>query len=191
MNLISRIFTSMNNDLPKFDNLDQGVDFLMKYLRGFSDGLDEYDKYVNKRWLEARTDIKFHESVLHIFEEDGNYLRIIDGDIYSGGWEHRHNGFIKQINKSNELFELVFLNDSFFIIKKYGDHSAKKNHQQKYFFLVTERQVKILRGKLRRDPEWPDILEEMYLIYKNNTNYTMIVVTFFFIIIVILLLSTI
>ncbi len=180
MSFFSKIFSSINEDLPKFQSLDEGVDFLMYYLHRFSEELWEEEFYTDKRWLEVRDDINFQESILHVFEEDGKYLRILDGDIRTGSWEYSHGGMILKFEGNHELYERVFLNEKFFILKKHGDHSSKGN-RSKYFFMSSE--------GLARKLEWPSLLVMMYDIYKSNTQYMMIVFGFILLIAVILFFS--
>lgn len=78
----------MNEELPTFKSLDEGIDFLMRYLARFSEDLYEQEFYVNRRWMEVRDDVHFQEAILHIFEDNGSYLRILDGDISTGSWEY-------------------------------------------------------------------------------------------------------
>lgn len=170
----------MNEDLPEFKSLDQGIDFLMGYLSRFSEELFEQEFYINKRWMEVRDDVHFQEAVLHVFEENGSYLRILDGDIATGSWEYTLGGLVIKFAGKHELYERVFLNDKFFILKKHGDHSSKGN-QPKYFFIATE--------SLVRKMEWTDLLVIMYDIYKSNTNYMVIVVGFFILVALIIFLS--
>lgn len=170
----------MNEELPHFNSLDEGIDFLMGYLRRFSEDLSEPEFYLNKRWREVRDDVNFQEAILHIFEDNGQYLRILDGDISTGSWEHTLGGIVIKFAGRHELFERVFLNEKFFILKKHGDHSSKGN-RSKYFFIAAE--------PLARSMEWTDLLVVMYEIYKSNTNYMMIVVGFFVIVALIVFLS--
>ncbi|WP_264790745.1 hypothetical protein [Aureispira anguillae] len=170
----------MNEELPKFNSLDEGIDFLMGYLHRFSEDLWEHDFYINKRWMEVRDDINFQEAILHVFEDNGQYLRILDGDISTGSWEYTLGGLVIKFAGRHELYERVFLNESFFILKKHGDHSSKGN-RSKYFFIATE--------SLARRMEWTDLLVVMYEIYKSNTNYMAIVVGFFLLVALIIILS--
>jgi len=170
----------MNEELPKFESLDGGIDFLMGYLSRFSEELYDQEFYVNKRWREVRDDVHFQEAVLHVFEDNGSYLRILDGDIFTGSWEYTLGGLVLKFEGQHELYERVFLNESFFILKKHGDHTSKGN-DSKYFFIATE--------SLARRMEWTDLLTIMYDIYKSNTNYMMIVLGFFVLVAIIVLLS--
>lgn len=130
--------------------------------------------------MEVRDDINFQEAILHVFEENGTYLRILDGDISQGSWEYTLGGLVIKFAGSHELYERVFLNEKFFILKKHGDHSSK-GRRSKYFFIATE--------SLARRMEWTDLLALMYEIYKSNTNYLMIVLGFFILVAIIVFFS--
>ena len=76
----NNIISTINGELPEFQTLDEGIDYTMTHLGTYSKGLnDEY--YVDNRWLEVRDDVNFQEHILHVFQEDGTYLRILEGDI--------------------------------------------------------------------------------------------------------------
>jgi hypothetical protein len=180
MNVLSKIFNSINTELPRFDSLDQGIDYIMQYLWRFSEDLHEHEFYLNKRWKEVRDDVNFQESVLHVFKPDGQYLRILEGDINTGTWENSLGGFVIKFAGKHELYDKVFLNENFFILKKHGDQAVTRG-QKKYFFIASER--------VARRREWVDLLDIMYEIYKGNTNYMMIVVIFFVIIAIIIFFS--
>ncbi len=180
MNPFSKILNSLNDNLPKFNSLDEGIDFLMKYLYRFNENLSEERFYVNKRWLEVRDDINFQESILHVFEEDGKYLRILEGDISSGKWEYSHGGLILDFKGYQELYESTFLNEKFFILQKHGDHSSKGD-RSKYLFIAEESIAKKL--------DWSELLVVMYDIHKSNTQYMLIVLFIITIISFIIVLS--
>ena len=112
MSFLSNLLSSTNDDLPEFNNLGEGIGFLMRYLRPYSEGLVDYEFYLKKRWMEVRDDVEFQEAVLHVFKEQGEYLHIIDGDVGKGSWEHDLRGIILQFAGEHELFELVFLNEN-------------------------------------------------------------------------------
>lgn len=145
----------------------------------FSETLAEQEFYLNTRWQEVRDDIDFQESVLHVFKEGGTYLRILDGDVAQGTWEYNIGGFIIKYGGKHELYERVFLNDDFFILRKHGDHAVRG--QRKYFFMARE--------SIARRREWVDLLDLMFEIYKGNTNYIIVVVVVIVVIAVVLLFS--
>ncbi|MCH2044692.1 MAG: hypothetical protein MK212_11290 [Saprospiraceae bacterium] len=179
MSFISNIVNSFNTELPKFDSLDEGIDYVMRYVGQFSEDLNEPEFYMNQRWREVRDDVNFQESVLHIFREGGEYWRILDGDIATGAWRYDIGGIIIQFAGKHELYHRVFLNENFFILKKHGDH-ASKGHR-KYFFVARE--------GLASRREWIDLLEIMYEIYRGNTNYMFLVVMFFVFVAVVVFFS--
>lgn len=180
MSFLSNLLSSTNDDLPEFSNLAEGIGFLMRYLRPYSEGLVDYEFYLKKRWMEVRDDVEFQEAVLHVFKEQGEYLHIIDGDVTKGSWEHDLRGIILQFAGEHELFELVFLNENFFILKKHGNHDSK-GYKSPYLFLASE--------KLAKNAEWPELLAIMYEFYKSNSNYKAIVFVVLLLILVIALLS--
>ncbi len=179
MSIISTIFNSVNLELPKFNTLDEGVDFIVPYVSMFSERLTEQAIFLDKRWLEVRDDINFQENILHIFKEGGVYMRILEGDIATGNWELNIGGFILKFAGKNELFELVFLNEDYFVLKKHGDQTLKG--QKRYFVVVREG---LARGK-----EWIDLLEILFQIYRGNTNYIAVVVLLFFVVAIVIFFS--
>ncbi len=169
MTAFSKIFGALNQDLPLFNNLDEGIDFLMNYLYRFSEDLWDTDFYTEIRWLEVRDDVNFQESILHVFKTNGQYLRILDGDISTGAWEHELGGIVLDINGCHELYERTFLNEEFFVLKKHGDHSLK-GMRSKYFFLTKE--------PLGNRYEWPQLLSILYGVYQSNTHFRILVFLF-------------
>ncbi len=178
----------MSEELPKFKSLDAGIDFLIVYLHRFSEDLWEKEFYVDKRWVEIRNDIKFQETILHVFEDDGKYLRILDGDVFTGTWKYSLGGLVIKLADQHELYERVFLNEKFFILKKHGEHNSKGN-RPKYFFVVTESLTRTMEKILGRKVEWTDFMPPLYEIYKSNTSYMLVVFLLFLAIIGIVLLS--
>jgi hypothetical protein len=165
MSFLSNIKDSVNTSLPEFENLDEGIDYIVKNMELLSKDLSEEDFYLNKRWLEVRDDHNFKESILHIFKANGEYLRILNGDIDQGNWEQNVGGFIIKYANRHELYESVFLNDNFFVLKKHGNQNL--NGSRKYFFLVKE--------NFAGNKEWDELLESMYGVYKGNINYLLAV----------------
>ncbi len=179
MSILGTIFNSVSLDLPKFNTLDEGIDYVVPYVAMYGERLSDTKMYLDKRWLEVRDDVNFQENVLHVFKDGGVYMRILDGDIATGNWELNVGGFVLKFAGKHELFELVFLNDDYFILRKHGDQSAKG--QRKYFFVVRE--------GLARRKEWTDLLEILFQIYKGNSNYIAVVAMFFVVVAVIVFFS--
>lgn len=180
MSLLPDFSSSSDKDLPEFESLKQGIDYLMQYLGPFSDDLSDHELYLNRRWMEVRDDVHFQEAVLHVFKESGEYLNILDGDISTGKWENDLNGLVLQFGRDHELYELVFLNANFFILTKHGEHNAKGPGRQ-YLFLASEGYARSL--------EWPQLLEILYAYYKDNSSYKTIVAGIVLIVLIIALLS--
>ncbi len=180
MSLIDKLTNS--EEFPEdYKTLDDGIDALLPYIWKFSEGLQDYDYYVNRRWKEVRGSIEFHESILHVFKDSGEYLRIIEGNIETGAWEIDINGFILQYKGGYELYELSFLNENFFMLRKHGDH-VNKGMRAKYLFFTTE--------TIANKYEWPKILALIFnSIYKQNSNYLFILVIFIAIVAFIAFLS--
>ena len=160
MSFVDKVVSTVNGELPEFQSLDEGIDFCMEHLAKHSKGLDE-DFFLDTRWLEVRDDVNFQENLLHIFQEDGNYLQILDGDISKGNWENSVGGLIIKHADKHELFECIFLNEDFFILKKHG--SAALRGQRKYFYMVRE--------GFGKGYEWNELIEMMFRVYRSNSFY--------------------
>jgi hypothetical protein len=170
---------NLNNDLPEFATLDEGIDHVMKYMHRYTEDLEEKQFYQNIRWSEIRDDEHLQENILHVFKDNGEYLRILDGDIHTGSWEQNLGGMIIKFAAKHELYEKVFLNENFFILQKHGDQSLRG--QRKYFFMAKE--------KIATDREWENLLKLMFEVHKGNVNYLFLVGVVVIIIIGIIYLS--
>ncbi|MEL6864625.1 MAG: hypothetical protein AAFP19_09405 [Bacteroidota bacterium] len=153
--------------------MDKYLDFIIPKVRPWGEDLYETANYVDTRWLEIRDDDDFHESVLHIFRAEEEYLHSIDGNISRGQWRilSRSNTLIlEQLIDGNvaksELFDLAFMNRDFFILKKHGDQIRKG--QKKYFVMGRE--------SLVRGLEWRDTMELLFNRYRNNSQFIVLVV---------------
>ncbi len=161
---------SQNFELPLPDgaSMDQQLDQILPKIRPWGEDLYEKEYYLDTRWLEIRDDEQFHESVLHIFREENEYLISIDGNITLGVWEilNKSNTIIikKTVGDSvitSELYDLAFLNKDFFILRKHGNQIRKGG--KKYFVLAREGSVRGL--------EWRDVMELLYNQYRNNSTW--------------------
>ncbi len=166
--LTENITRSFELPLPDAATMDQQLDQIIPKVRPWGEDLYEQQYYLDTRWLEVRDDDEFHESVLHIFRDEGEYLISIDGNITSGIWKilSKSNTFIieKVVGDSvitSELYDLAFLNKDFFILRKHGDQKRKGGN--KYFVLAREGAVRGL--------EWRDIMELLFNQYRNNSTY--------------------
>ncbi len=177
MSFIDNIVSTLNGEIPEFDSLDEGIEYCLKYLAPYSKGLD-LDFFIGQRWLEIRDDVNFQENILHIFKEDGVYLRILNGDISKGSWEDGIGGLIIEYADKNELYEDMFLNDDFFILKKHGEPIPGR---QKYFYMVRE--------SYGKGHEWNELLEMMYKLHRGNLLYLIVLAMVVLAIIILLVLS--
>ncbi|MGB1216960.1 MAG: hypothetical protein ACPG5P_03745 [Saprospiraceae bacterium] len=170
-----------NVELPMSDSMDEYLDFILKHVRPMSEDLREVDFWWGKRWMEVRDDMNFHEAVIHMFSEGGGYMVSVDGNVSTGAWEdiEHPNAIILAYGGRHEMYDLAFLNDDFFILKKHGDQRRKG--QRKYFVMGHERAVSGL--------EWRDCMEYMFNIYRNNSRWTGTLAVVVAVIIVILALS--
>ncbi len=163
LKLLERFNREMELNLPERDNMDDYLDTILPKIRPWGEDLYEGNNYLYKRWLEIRDDEAFHESVLHIFNDGGEYMLSIDGNIQKGVWRFlpESNTFILEYLGRSELFDLAFLNSDFFILRKHGDQHRKG--QKKYFVLGRENAIYGLT--------WREIMEVLFNIYRGNTSF--------------------
>lgn len=165
-NPFDKIEETFEVNLPEKEGLDDYIDLVLQQIAHLGEDLREQKFYVapgGKPWLEIRDDPGFQEMVLHFFNEGGEYLQSVDGNVTRGRWRLL-DGTNKMIietggDKSparSELFELAFLNQYFFILRKHGNqHKGKR-----YFFMGYEGAVRGLK--------WRDCIELMYNEYRSQ-----------------------
>lgn len=177
---------SFSLELPVMDTMDEYLDLIIPLIKPWSEDLYEEEYYLDTRWMEVRDDDSFHESVLHIFRAENEYLNSIDGNIHKGMWrtlersntlilEHAAGGSIVK----SELFDLAFMNGNFFILRKHGDQRRKGF--KKYFVLGRESYIRGL--------EWRDVTELLFNQYRNNRRWIFFVVFFIIIIAIVVFFS--
>lgn len=176
--LLEPFFRSFNLELPLLEDMDEYIDYVLPHIKPLSEDLEEY-YFLNKRWMEIRDDEDFHESILHIFHEEGEYLRSLNGDVTSGTWRIvEGNALIIEHAVFNELYDLAFNNNNFFLLRKHG---AKNELETKYFVMGRENYVKGL--------EWRDIIEMMYNQYRQNFRFRFFLGIVIVVVVVLVLLS--
>lgn len=156
---IGEIFSPpLPGDLGTFD---QHIDFILGKVTPYGEDLREKNFWLKKRWQEVRDDEGFHESLLHLFNEGGEYLLIVDGNIVKGTWKqlNDNNSLILEMGGRSELFDLRFLNADYMILAKHGDQARKG--QRKYFLLVRE--------PLAKGRDWRTIMEGMFNIWRDSS----------------------
>ncbi|NNE28046.1 MAG: hypothetical protein HKN16_00315 [Saprospiraceae bacterium] len=125
--------------------LDLTLDDILPRIKKWSEDIYEFEdkEYYKTRWVQVNP--VFSEVVLHLFFlDDYQYLSSVDGDIvFKGKWQslEESNAIIlhKLVNnhiKQSELFDLMFLNGDFFVLKKHGNH--KSRGKSKYLLMVNE-----------------------------------------------------
>ncbi|MCW5923368.1 MAG: hypothetical protein KIS77_13570 [Saprospiraceae bacterium] len=157
---------AISPDLPKdLGDMDAHLDFILSKVTPYSEDLREEKFWLSKRWKEVRDDEGFHEAILHIFNNGGEYLLSLDGNVAKGSWKrlNQDNTLILELSGKSELFDMEFLNSDFLILSKHGDQSRKG--LRKYFCLVHEPASRA-RG---RDLDWRNVMEKFYNIWRDNS----------------------
>lgn len=175
---LDSLFKSFSAELPELKKMDDYLDLILPEVRPWSEDLYEKEYYIDTRWLEIRDSDSFHEDVLHIFRKDGELLISIDGNISKGRWKilSSSNSIILDVGNKNELYDLSFLNNDFFILSKHGDQRRK--NQRVYFVMARENFVHGL--------EWREIMELLFTRYRSNSQI-IVVVTIIAIIVLIII----
>jgi hypothetical protein len=158
-----RLNREMEMDMPRFEHLDDGMDYVLSKIYQWGEDLYEQEYFLYKRWLEVREEEHFHESVLHIFNDGGEYLVSIDGNIQKGAWRFlaESNTFITDFLGKTELYDLAFLNDDYFVLSKHGDQARKG--QRRYFVMGREG---VVSGLI-----WHEVLDQMFNIYRSSSKF--------------------
>lgn len=155
---------------------------ILPRIRQWSEDLYEEGNYTNKPWMEIRDDVNFHDTILHFFNDGGEYMKVTNGNISGGRWEFMEsaNKFILQAGKSNAMYDLAYLDRNHFILKKHGDQ--RRLGQREYWVMGWEPVVKRL--------DWRDSMELMYNQYRdNNNNYVGMAIIIMILIAIIILFS--
>lgn len=175
---------SFSDNLPAHmgdDSMDAHVDYILPKILPYSEDLAEHTFWLDCRWKEVRDDATFHESILHIFSETGEYLLAVDGNIIRGGWRNiAQNTLILEVGGRSELFDLAFLHPDFMILKKHGDQQRKG--LRKYFVMVNENSTP--------NVDWRNHMEALYNIYRGDCGrYMLYVALLLFVLVAVILFS--
>ena len=190
---------SMSTDLPELDTMDEYVDHILRDVVPYGEDLYEAEFFLEKRWLEISDRDDDTNIVLHIFKTDEDpkyapyqgalmYMRVVNGDISLGFWSTLEgtNTMLLNVGERFELFDKVFLNNDFLILKKHRNQHTPIIGS-KYVFLAREGLVK--RGD--NVMSWLDIMELWYNVYRLNNFWIAAVVLIIIFGIFLVLLSTI
>jgi len=181
MSFWNNIFGAITPVLEETPTLEAGIQNLIygHSYKSYSQSIEDSSFFIGKRWLEVRDDLDFQEAILHLFKEDGKYLRILDGDVIPGTWEKDVKGFFIKIGREYEFYEPVFLDDNYFIMRKHGNIIPKGIRP--YFMIVIERRAK---GR-----EWPELLNMLFEDYQDGRSTPFGLIIMFVIMLGILLYS--
>jgi len=143
--------------------MDDTLNDILKLVRPLSEDLREEQFYLNRPWLEFRDDESFHDAILHFFNEEGEYLRSVNGDVSEGEWRYLQssNKLMISLGDESELYDLAFLDPEFFILSKHGDNA--KLGRPEYFVMLNER--------VGRKLEWNDAMAKLFNKYRNNNSW--------------------
>lgn len=190
---------SMSTDLPELDTMDEYVDHILRDVAPYGEDLHEMEFFLEKRWLEISDRDDDTNIVLHIFKPDMTpdgladggelaYMRVVNGNVSLGYWSTLESSNTMLLNEGGrfELFDKVFLNGDFFILKKHRNQHTPVIGS-KYIFLARESLVK--RGD--NVMSWLDIMELWYNVYRLNNFWIAAVVLIIIFGIFLVLLSTI
>lgn len=160
------ISRALSPDLPKeLGDLDSHLNFILPKVIPYGEDLRETHFWLDKRWKEVRDEEGFHEAILHIFGQNGEYLLSLDGNLMKGSWRQLggENALIIEMGGRSELFDLRFLNGQFLVLTKHGDQARKG--LRRYFLLVHEPATRGYGGDL----DYRNIMEKMFNIWRENS----------------------
>lgn len=152
----------VNLPVPAENSLEGYLETVLADVYKYSEDLRETEFYVEpggKPWLEITDDPNIQESILHFFNDGGEYLLSIEGNVTKGKWrllDGSNKLIIEKGQHLSELYELAFLNRYFFVLRKHGSHRKKG----KYLFMGYEPVAQGLR--------WRDAVDMMYDAYRSN-----------------------
>jgi len=166
------------------DSFHEELLALVGDIHPFSEDLYEKEYFLEKKWLQVSDGD--HHTRLHIFRENGDYLESVDGNVFMGTWSILENSntiiFEKPglgANQEKRLFELAFLNEDFFILKKHGNRIG---HEAQFLLLGREALV--------HDLDWSDVVDLIYTRYKNNKKLLRAIILMIALIVLYLIFSS-
>jgi len=165
--LFREISRALSPDLPKdLGDLNAHLDFVLPKVIPYGEDLRETHFWMDKRWREIRDEEGFHEALLHIFGQNGQYMLSLDGNLENGTWQQlgEENALILQMGVKKELFDLRFLNKEFMVLTKHGDQARKG--LPRFILLAHE---PITRGRRGEDLDWRNMMEKMFNVWRENS----------------------
>lgn len=185
---IDQVSRTFSVELPKRETLDDYLDMVLPVVRPWGEDLREtkfYSASGGKPWLEIKDDEHFQEAVLHFFNDNGEYLQSVEGNISKGRWRllDGTNKMILEQGGGNrtELYELAFLTNAFFILKKHGYQTGRRG-KGKYFVMGFEPYVKGI--------QWRDYVELIFNTYRTQQgSYQNLIIILIVIAVIVILFS--
>ncbi len=160
------ISRALSPDLPKdLGDLNSHLDFILPKVIPYGEDLRETHFWLDKRWKEVREEEGFHESLLHIFGKNGEYMLSLDGNLENGTWQQLgdENSLILQMGVRKELFDMRFLNDQFMILTKHGDQARKGLPR---FVMLAHEPITHGRGG---ELDWRNIMDKLFNVWRENS----------------------
>jgi len=193
---IEFLFRPLRSELPDHDNLDAYIDEIIPQIAPYSEDLYEEEYYTEKLWREVSDKDSNLNVVVHILKKKdsehdlfnaasgADYMVSIDGDITKGNWTRPDgtgsNIITLKIANKYELYEKIFINDDFFILKKHGD-KWQDGGRKKYLVLGKESHIK--------DLEWREVVELLYDVYRYRLQFILTVLAVAIIVFIVFALS--
>ena len=172
--LLDKIAKPFNVEMPERETLESALDNILPTIRRHSEDIREEEFFLNRHWIELRDDETFHDVVLHVFREGGDYMTSTDGQMDCGEWQPLANKMIVGGSScSGTLYTLAFLDEDFFILRRHGN---VRKFRSKYLFLVNE--------PIARRMEWNEAVEYLYDKYRNSSSFFITVAVIVLLIIV-------
>ena len=175
--------------LPKKDSLAEYLDYIIPYVKRFSEGLNETEYYLDKQLKEVTDDLNKTDKIIHIFQqaqtlkeiktrtedEGAPYLYSLDGKITKGKWVFiQSSALIIKLDPHYDLYDLCFLNEDFMVLRLKTATAAPSD----YLFLVND--------KLAKDHTWLECIEFLYDVYRYNFIFMLLWFGFFIVVTIVM-----
>lgn len=158
-------------ELPYCRSLQEYLVEIVPLVRPWSEDLREKEFYVSedgsKPWLEITDSAHAQEAVLHYFERNGEYIRVVEGHVTNGHWRHfsGSNKIVIDHGGQRIMYELQYLDDNFFILRQYG-----YNERSPWLFFGHEPRVRGL--------PWRDCVELLFDTYRRRARNVRLMMVF-------------
>lgn len=152
-------------------NFDQYLDYLIGRYRSNSEDLSEQKYFLGQQWLEIRDQDGFNNRILHFFNEEGAYKRVVNGKVFEGSWEQpspNSNTIIIDVDDDDDnpdLYDLGFLGNYFFILSKHtaSQYPVDQDYNSRYFVMGIEGAVSHLT--------WIEYAKLFNEIYRERSSF--------------------